>query len=168
MIAGDRVRVMVSVAVPPDEAFRVFTDELDAWWQRGPRFRIAGADRGFIRLEPGVGGRLFESFERRGTTTVIDTGRVVEWTPPARLVFTWRASNFGPDEVTTVEVDFAPTASGTQVTVTHHGFAALPADHPVRHGADVPTFVRRMGMWWGDLASSLRLHVARTRDTLAP
>jgi len=73
-----------------------------------------------------------------------------------------------PDEVTTVEVDFAPTASGTQVTVTHHGFAALPADHPVRHGADVPTFVRRMGMWWGDLASSLRLHVARTRDTLAP
>ena len=63
---GDQVRVTVSVEVPIAEAFRIFTEEIDQWWRRGRRFRLAEGERGFIRLEPGVGGRLFESFERGG------------------------------------------------------------------------------------------------------
>jgi hypothetical protein len=37
--AGDQVRVSVSVAVPPAAAFEIFTQEIDRWWRRGPRFR---------------------------------------------------------------------------------------------------------------------------------
>jgi len=33
--SGDRARVTVSVAVPPHEAFRLFTDEIGLWWRRG-------------------------------------------------------------------------------------------------------------------------------------
>ena len=41
MTPGDQARVTVGVAVPPEEAFRVFTQEVDLWWRRGRRFRNA-------------------------------------------------------------------------------------------------------------------------------
>jgi len=62
---GDQARATVLVAVPPEVAFRVFTEEIDQWWRRGPKYRVAGENRGFIHLEPRVGGRLFESLRRR-------------------------------------------------------------------------------------------------------
>lgn len=157
---GDQVRVMVSVEVPIAEAFRIFTEEIEQWWRRGRRFRMAEGERGFIRLEPGVGGRLFESFERGGAPVVVETGRVTAWDPPRHLAFEWRAVNFAPTEVTTVEVTFVDRGDATDVTVVHRGWAALPADHPVRHGADVPRFIRAQGLWWGDLLTSLRLRAA--------
>jgi hypothetical protein len=39
MIRGDQARASVGVAVPPEEAFDIFTREIDLWWRRGPRFR---------------------------------------------------------------------------------------------------------------------------------
>lgn len=158
VIPGDQARASVSVAVPPAAAFRIFTAEIDLWWRRGLRYRIA-RDRGILHLEPGVGGRLFESFEVHGRTKVIETGRVTVWEPPARLCFEWRAVNFAADERTVVEVDFAETASGTLVTVTHRGWAAIRPDHPARHREEVAAFLRRMGLWWGDLLSALRIFV---------
>ena len=62
MTPGDQARVIVGVAVPPEEAFRVFTQEVDLWWRRGRRFRNAPGEQGIVCIEPGVGGRLFESF----------------------------------------------------------------------------------------------------------
>ena len=66
-LPGDQAKVSVLVRVPPEIAFRVFTTEIDQWWRRGLRYRVAGKRRGIIRLEEGVGGRLFESFD--GATT---------------------------------------------------------------------------------------------------
>jgi uncharacterized protein YndB with AHSA1/START domain len=162
MIRGDQARVTVLVAVEPDVAFRVFTEEIDQWWRRGLKYRVAGAKRGFIHVEPGVGGRMFESFETDAGTKVVETGRVTAWEPPSRVVFEWRAVNFAPDEKTEVEVAFVPTESGTEVTVTHRGWGAIRSDHPVRHDLDVDAFIRMMGMWWGDLMTSMREH-ARSR-----
>jgi len=164
-IPGDQARVTALVEVPPELAFRVFTEEIDQWWRRGLAYRVAGTRRGVLCLEPGVGGRLFESFDgEQGAVRVVETGRVLVWEPPGRLVFEWRASNFAEHERTEVEVLFEPSRSGTRVTLTHRGFAALRPDHPVRHGRDVAAFVRGMGLWWGDLLSSLREH-ASTHDT---
>jgi uncharacterized protein YndB with AHSA1/START domain len=157
---GDQARATVLVQVPPDVAFRVFTEEIDQWWRRGLRYRVAGGNRGFIHLEPRLGGRLYESFEDKGTTRVFETGTVTAWDPPSRLTFEWRGVTFAPGERTEVEVQFVPSASGTTVTVTHRGWASLRPDHPVRHGHDVPAFIRMNGLWWGDLLSSLREHVA--------
>lgn len=33
--AGDQARVTVLVAVDPETAFEVFTEEIDQWWRRG-------------------------------------------------------------------------------------------------------------------------------------
>ena len=155
---GDQARVSVRVAVEPEVAFRIFTEEIDQWWRRGLRYRVAGRRRGIIHLEPGVGGRLFESFETGSATRVVETGRVTTWEPPRRLVFEWRAVNFAPSEKTEVEVIFEPSPSGTLVTVTHRGWSKIRLDHPARHGHDVVGFIRMMGLWWGDLMSSLREH----------
>jgi uncharacterized protein YndB with AHSA1/START domain len=154
---GDRATVSVGLPVAPAEAFRLFTEEVNLWWRRGRRFRHAGGERGLICIEPGVGGRLFESFSDAGRETVVEIGRVQAWEPPHRLVFSWRNADFAPHESTEVEVMFRAGASGTLVTVVHRGWSGIRADHPVRHGQDVPAFIRTMGLWWGDLLSALRL-----------
>jgi uncharacterized protein YndB with AHSA1/START domain len=159
-IPGDQARASVRVAVDPSSAFRIFTEEIDSWWRRGPQFREAGSRPGTITLEPGVGGRLFESFETARGPKVVEKGRVTAWSPPSRLVFDWRASNFAPDEVTEVEIVFQPAGSGTLVTVTHRGWSHIRPDHPVRHREDVPAFIRMIGLWWGDLLTSMRHHSA--------
>ena len=153
---GDQARVSVSVAVPPARAFEIFTGEIDRWWRRGPKFRHSGQRSGLIHLEPKLGGRLFESIG--DGEHVVEIGRVQVWQPPERVAFTWRNANFAPGESTDVEVVFAPSASGTVVTVTHRGWAALRADHPARHGQQGQAFSRMIGMWWGDQMQSLRLH----------
>ena len=159
---GDSVRVCTLLKVPPAEAFRVFTEEIDRWWRRGLKYRVQGPGRGVLHLEPFVGGRLFEEFDPTdgNLPVVVATGTVRVWQPPQRLVFEWRAVNFAPGESTEVELTFEACASGTQVTLVHRGLAALRPDHPVRHGQPVPAFIRTMGLWWGGLMQSLQQHLA--------
>jgi len=157
-VPGDQATVSVLVKVSPSEAFRVFTEEIDSWWRTGLRYRI-GKRRSVVHLEPKLGGRLFECFETSAGEKVKETGRVTCFEPPSRLVLEWRAVNFAADEKTEVEVLFEPSPSGTRVTVCHRGWSKLRADHPVRHGQDTHAFLRSMGMWWGDLMTSLREHV---------
>jgi len=121
------------------------------------KFRHSASRSSLLRIEPNVGGRLFESFEAEGTPHIVEVGRVRVWDPPRRLTFTWRNANFAPHEQTEVEVQFEPTAAGTLVTVTHSGLAALRVDHPARHGLQGADFCRMIGLWWGEQMSSLRL-----------
>jgi uncharacterized protein YndB with AHSA1/START domain len=160
MSGQDRARVSVLVEVEPATAFRVFTEEIDLWWRRGLKFRVSGKRRGVMHIEPRVGGRLFESIETARGEKVVESGRVKEWEPPSRLAFEWRATNFAPEESTLVEVTFEPSPSGTLVTVTHSGWSRIRPDHPARHREPPTAFLRSLGMWWGDLMSSLREHVA--------
>jgi uncharacterized protein YndB with AHSA1/START domain len=152
---GDQARASVGVNVPPDVAFDIFTREIDLWWRRGPRFRRFGGERAIIAIEPREGGRVFEA-EGEGLPAQ-ETGRVLAWQPPSRLLFEWRGANFAESERTEVEVLFEPSATGTLVTVTHRGWAAIRGDHPVRHGRAMPAFIGEMGRWWGGLLSSYRV-----------
>jgi uncharacterized protein YndB with AHSA1/START domain len=155
-VTSDGARISVSVAVPPARAFEIFTVEIDRWWRRGIKFRNAGARQGCIHLEPGLGGRLFESVDGEGTAHVIEVGRVRLWEPPRRVAFSWRNANFAPHEHTDVEVEFAASGAGTLVTVTHRGLESLRADHPARHGLQGAAFTRMIGLWWGEQMTSLR------------
>ena len=157
---GDQTVVSVLVHVEPAETFRLFTEEIDAWWRGGLKYRI-GKRRSVVGLEPKLGGRLFESFETAAGSKVVQTGVVTTWDPPRYLVLEWRAVNFADSEKTEVEVQFAPSPSGTLVTVTHRGWSKIREDHPVRHGQPAPDFIRSMGLWWGDLLSSLREYAAK-------
>jgi uncharacterized protein YndB with AHSA1/START domain len=156
------VVVSVLVEVEPAEAFRVFTEEIDAWWRGGSKYRL-GRSRSVLHLEPKLGGRLFESFQTKAGERVRETGRVTCWEPPLRLVLEWRAANFASEEKTEVEVQFAPSPSGTLVTLEHRGWSQIRPDHPARHGQDSPAFIRSTGLWWADLMSSLRERVAKAR-----
>jgi uncharacterized protein YndB with AHSA1/START domain len=160
---GDRATVTAFVAVTPHDAFEVFTTEIDLWWKQGPKFRIAGRRRGQLHFEGGLGGRMFESFvasQASSATRTVEVGRITAWEPPRRLEFEWRGVNFAPGESTIVEVTFEPSGRGTNVTVQHRGWSALRSDHPVRHGKESADFLRMIGMWWGELLTSLREHVA--------
>ena len=157
--AGDTAAVTVYVAVPPLDAFDVFTQEIDLWWRQGPAYRIAGRRRGQLTFEGGIGGRLFETFDVHGEPRTFVVGRITEWDRPARVVFEWRGVNFKPDESTRVEVGFRPQGDGTLVSVRHSGFAALRDGHPVRHGKVGAEFTRWMGMWWADLMKGLQEHL---------
>lgn len=160
---GDSAAVSVFVGVTPEVAFDVFTREIDLWWKQGPRYRIAGKQRGQLNFEPGPGGRLFETFETPSGARTFVVGRVTAWEPPSSLELEWRGVNFKPHETTFVTVRFEPKRDGTLVTVRHRGWSALPDDHPVRHGQTGAAFSRTIGLWWGDLMTSLREHVAATR-----
>jgi uncharacterized protein YndB with AHSA1/START domain len=157
---GDVATVTVTVNVDPRAAFEIFTAQIDQWWRRGPRFRNepAAGDRGMLFLEPKLGGRLFESVRVRGAETVIDIGRIVAWSPPAHLAFTWRNSNFAPDEATHVDIRFDACSGGTRITVRHSDLSSLREDHPARHGLQSAAYVRMIGLWWGDLLTALRRH----------
>jgi uncharacterized protein YndB with AHSA1/START domain len=163
-VSGDQARVSVAVAVEPAAAFEIFTAEIDQWWRRGPKYRHSGTRSGIIHIEPRVGGRLFESFGTETGTSVIEVGRVRVWTPPERLVFSWRNANFAENETTEVEVEFTPSASGTLVVVTHRGWSALRHDHPARHGLAGADFSRMIGLWWGEQLTALRQQAARAHS----
>lgn len=159
--AGDSAAASVYVAVGIEDAFEVFTAEIDLWWRHGRKFRIAGKGPGRIVFEQRMGGRLFETVELASGERTFQVGTVVEWEPPRRVSLEWRGLNFAPHEKTLIEVTFTPMGEGTMVRVEHRGWSALPDDHPARHGLVGASFSRMIGMWWGDLLTSLREHTAR-------
>jgi uncharacterized protein YndB with AHSA1/START domain len=160
-MSDDTIRVTTVVAVDPATAFAVFTEDLDLWWRKGPRYRPLAHPNGVMQLEPGVGGRLLEVFGEDGGER-FELGRVRVWKPPERLVLLWRSRDFAADEETEVEVRFEPVEKGTLVKLEHRGFAALRDDHPSRHGLGRgPAFAASMGLWWGELLLAAQDRAAR-------
>ena len=157
MSTTDRVVVSTVVAVDPATAFEVFTDDVDLWWRKGPRYRWTAEAGTRIRFEPGTGGRLIEE-RLDGGAEAFFVGRVLDWKPAERLVFEFRGRN---KEQTEVEVRFQPEGEGTRVTVEHRGFDAIPPDHPARHGLIGPAFSSMMGVWWSDLMLAFRIQAPR-------
>jgi len=148
--------VAVRVAVPPAVAFAVFTEQIDEWWRRGPKFRHAGMHAGQIAIECRRDGRVYERWDDGGAEREFELGRVLRWEPPHRFAFSCRNATFAPVERTEVEVEFAAQGSGTLVTVRHRGWEALRQDHPARHGMADDALARSVGLWWGDQLTSLR------------
>jgi uncharacterized glyoxalase superfamily protein PhnB len=126
----------IEVAVGPDVAFTVFTDEMDLWWVRGP---INFSDAGRVvevRCEPGVGGRIGEVLDDRTSGPMREKARITVWEPGVRLC--WASS---VDDVET-EVRFEPTGAGTRVVVEHR----IPAGGEDRGGT---AWSRVVPPWFG-------------------
>ncbi len=155
MSRPDKVRVTTFVEVPSDDAFAVFTEEIDAWWGKGPRYRFGERAGGVLRFvgDAGAGRRLVESY---ADGTEFEIGKILVWEPGARLGFEWRSTAFRAGERTEVLVTFAPKNGGTEVVVEHRGWAAVPDEHPVRHGQGGVAFNNMLGLMWGNLATSYR------------
>jgi uncharacterized glyoxalase superfamily protein PhnB len=157
------VEVEVWVRVDPAVAFRVFTDEVDLWWVRGPANFYDGARARGMRFEPGVGGRFLQVNDRIDDR---ELGRITAWEPGARLAYT-------TEDGSSVEIRFDPVADGTRVVVRQRGAgmsawtniltwfkrradngytaSEMPAITPVLYYADVAAaadwLVRAFGFW---------------------
>lgn len=123
----DVVERSIKVEAPIDIAYKVYVEEIDVWWPRqGEKFRYSFApadvepDR--IVFESQIGGRFFERFS---DGSEYDIGRVVEYDPPTRFVYTWQAPDW-PGE-TTIEVSFHAEGESTRVDVRHSGFESAGA-----------------------------------------
>lgn len=124
------VRRTIVVSVPPERAFRVFTEEMGSWWPLDTHHtNPAGAVTAVV--EPRAGGRWFE---RAADSSEADWGRVLAWEPPERLVLAWHLSpewRFDPDpeRASEVEVRFLPEGpSSTRVELEHRKLEAHGAD----------------------------------------
>jgi uncharacterized protein YndB with AHSA1/START domain len=142
----DRVTVSTLVTAEPDEAFAIFTTEVDAWWRRSGRHREEAAGS-VVRFERE---RLVEVSPSGAT----ELGRVLAWEPGRRLALEWLGPRLGPGDRTVVEVRFEPVADGTRVTLEHRGWTDL---EPGSAAASV------IGLWWGDLLAGYTFRSAQQR-----
>jgi hypothetical protein len=115
------VRVTIYVAVDPLTAFEVFTDEIDAWYRRGPHNFFDPVRAIGIRFEPGVGGRLLEVYDSE-SGEAREMARVTVWEPGRRLTLL-------DGRNTEIDVTFDDAAGETKVTLEHRGLERLaPAE----------------------------------------
>jgi len=119
------VRVTVYVAVDPRTAFEIFTEEIDAWYRRGPHHFFDPARAAAIRFEPGVGGRLVEVYDT-STGEGREMARVTVWEPGQRLLLR-------DTRDTDIDVTFEAAGDETKVTLEHRGLERLPAAEAESH-----------------------------------
>ena len=125
----------VTVGVPVERAFRVFTDSFHTWWPA--QYHIGTAEMAEAIVEPRVGGRWFE----RGVDgSECDWGRVLAWEPPHRLVVTWQINGqwqYDPDPEHASEIEVRFTADGpgqTTVELEHRLLDRLVGGQALRDG----------------------------------
>lgn len=140
----------VTVRVGIEDAFRLFTEDINRWWRRGTMYwNDSGRALGY-RLERGRGGRLVEIYDE-ATGEGFDIGRISEWDPPQRVVFGWRLKDWGEEAATTVSVAFEAVPEGTRVTVDHSGWEALGEPGMQMTGGYVRGWKELLG-WYADAA----------------
>ncbi|MFT3922161.1 MAG: SRPBCC domain-containing protein [Myxococcales bacterium] len=161
MTRPESARVTTYVDVSPADAFQVFTEEVDLWWRREPRFRGGGADSQIHFEQDQRGRRLVET----SGGDSFELGRVLTWEPGKRLVLTYRLRNFAPEEFTELEVRFEPQHQGTRVILEHRGWERLGKHHPARKGLSGEALSSMLGLQWGDLATSYRVRCRVLRRT---
>jgi len=124
MAARQAARAEVIVEASPEEAFRIFTDEIGIWWRRDTPY-WNDRERGlYPRIEPRVGGRFVEVYDAE-TDTGFEVGVVTAWEPGKRLGLTWAQVGWPEGVSTEIEVTFEPIAEGTLVRLEQTGFEQL-------------------------------------------
>ncbi len=114
----ESVKKHVIIAAPKEHVFNVFTQGIDSWWPRAHHIGTSPMKQCII--EPRLGGRWYAISE---DDTQCDTGKVLLWDPPNRIILAWQltaAWQFDPDFVTEVEVNFTSEGpNSTRVDLEH-------------------------------------------------
>ncbi len=114
------VHKTVTVRASAEQAFRVFTSEVDTWWPRSHHIGKVPMQKTII--EEWAGGRCY-SEQTDGSEC--DWGQVLVWEPPSCFVMAWQISadwQYESDlaQSSEVEVRFTPLADGsTRVDLEH-------------------------------------------------
>jgi hypothetical protein len=153
-------KVFIAMRVPanPMKTFEVFTQEIGLWWRPSGLFRIGATGDGRLAFEPGVGGRLYTTFNDGST---FEIGRVSVWDPGRRLVFAWRQASFSAEQSTEVEVSFEAVGEETRVSIEHRAWDRIPQKHAARHGFPEQVTLQRAADWWRGALEGLRERMAQ-------
>ena len=118
----DVIFAEIFVAAPPERVFEAISDpqQLPKWWGQDGIYRSTKWE---ADMKPGGKWRCDCQSANRGEYHV--GGEFLEIDPPRALVYTWIASWSGPP-ATTVRWELKSVAGGTQVSIRHSGFQALP------------------------------------------
>jgi uncharacterized protein YndB with AHSA1/START domain len=124
----------VSVRRSPAEAFRLFTEEISAWWPIKNHSRArdaAGEVTVRVDFETRIGGRIYETLN---TGEQREWGEVLAYEPGQRVVFLFQMGR--PKEKSgEVEVRFEPLSdTSCLVTLTHSHWERLGDDAEVMRG----------------------------------
>jgi uncharacterized protein YndB with AHSA1/START domain len=101
---------------------------LKQWWFVQPTWHAEVAD---VDLRPGGRYRLGMKDPESGKSHIA-IGEYTEVNRPDKIAFTWQWE--GQDAVTLVEVEFVEDGDGTEVTLTHSGFASEESSESHSHG----------------------------------
>lgn len=104
------VKATVEVSADPQTAFRMFTEEIDSWWERGPHNFYNSKCAVAMRFESGVGGRYLEIYDD-AAGDALEIGKITVWEPGRRLV--WKCSL----DDTEIDIRFEPSGKGTRVSL---------------------------------------------------
>lgn len=142
----DPVRKEIVLETSQTHAFRVFTQDLGAWWPLASH-HIGAQPAETAIIEPRAGGRWYE---RAGDGSECEWGKVLVWDPPGRLVLQWQINadwKHDPELHTEVEVRFvALSPTRTRVELEHRYLERMgPAAPTMRDAIDSP------GGWGGIL-----------------
>jgi uncharacterized protein YndB with AHSA1/START domain len=121
------IHATVAVRRTPEDAFRVFTQEMGSWWPL-QAFSMAEDTEAEVKAESVVfeereGGRVYEvmSDGTEGTWATI-----LAWEPPRRLVLAWKP-NLTDNPPTELELTFTAEGDSTRVDLEHRGWERLGA-----------------------------------------
>jgi len=125
------VTIVRRLPAPPERVFAAFTnpDVLRQWW--GPE----GASTPDPEVDLRVGGAYRLDIVGSDGSVHGLTGEYIEIDPPRRLAFTWNWTQGNYTGVETkVELDFVARDDGTELTLTHSGFASTEMCEDHRSG----------------------------------
>lgn len=120
----DPVRKTLTVPLPPDEAFDLFTDGIDTWWPKETHSLGAAngeGDESRVSIDPREGGAISETFPDGSEAP---WGTVTEWKPGERFAATWHVGR-PAEEATYIDVTFSPSEAGTRIDLTHGNWDVL-------------------------------------------
>ena len=125
------VEKQITVERSKEDTFRIFTEEIGAWWPTAG-FSISGADS-VAMLDSGPEGRIYE---RTAEGTEHEWGTILEWDGPNGFTVSWK-TNLDPDaHRTTWTVKFESVGDEvTRVELVHTGWEGFGAGADEAHAA---------------------------------
>ena len=118
------VRKTITVPLPPEAAFDLFTAGMWTWWP-GETHSLSAMDKKsrpkHVEIEPRLGGRILETMENGDKHP---WATITRWDPGAGFTLNWYVGR-DEAEATMVDVTFAADGDGTKLTLVHSGFEIL-------------------------------------------
>jgi uncharacterized protein YndB with AHSA1/START domain len=127
---AEPIRHTLTVPGSPDRVFKLFTEDMGAWWPLESYSRavseFAHENVRALRLtfDPRLGGSILEHLS---DGRMLPWAEVTDWDPPHRVVLAWRPHS-APEPPTELEVRFSEQGTDTVVQLEHRGWERLSDD----------------------------------------